>query len=514
MLGLLVVAAGAALWASWPQRPEPAPPPLPPFQRGLSLRETFETLPGPGQEASLRLFTDNTEAWAERWRLLESAEHSIDVSYFILHEDIFGLSFLGHLLERARNGVSVRMLLDALGTKMSREIAGNGYLQELGAGKRVSLRTYRPLWRRWTEGLLTLRPSAIVASEHDKIMVIDGRRSLTGGRNIAVEYFSDPRKDDHAFKDVDVRIDSKPVAAALVRAFEHQFASEDAVSASGAESEASRSSELLRAYAAMDRWLHGKDPEAADDSADWLAQLREHTRLRGALLREPAPPLRAETRILDSHTRFNAPDDQITEGLWRLVQAATREIFVQTPYVVLSEQGVRALEDAAARGVAITLVTNSPVSSDNALSQAFFLEQWPELLARVPTLRLFVAGREHNLHAKAVTFDGEVALVGTYNLDPVSMAFNSEVMAAAWSQQVAGQVEATARAAIARGAPELFEYRIERDSAGRAVRGEDGRVAVRFGPRDHCTPEEWAALGAYWTVLKAAKDFVGFSPIL
>lgn len=96
---------------------------------------------------------------------------------------------------------------------------------------------------------------------------------------------------------------------------------------------------------------------------------------------------------------------------------------------------MRLLEEAARCGVAITIVTNSPVSSDNALSQAFFLEQWPELLARMPTMRLFVAGRA-NLHTKAVTFDGQIGMVGTCNLDPLSMAFNSEVMAAMWSREV------------------------------------------------------------------------------
>ncbi|HYC55545.1 MAG TPA: phosphatidylserine/phosphatidylglycerophosphate/cardiolipin synthase family protein [Candidatus Binatia bacterium] len=516
LVAVAVVAAGSGLWVAWPERPERPSPPLAPYQAGQSLRRTFEGFPQPADDASLRLYADNTEAWVERWRLLSGAGRSIDVSYFILHEDIFGLSFLGHLLERAREGVSVRMLLDALGTKMSRELAGNEYLEELAANPKVALRTYRPLWRRWTEGLLTLRPTAIVASEHDKILVVDAVRSLIGGRNISVEYFADPVRDEQAFRDVDLRIDSKPIAAALTRAFEHQFDSEDAAASSEAASEDPRSSDLRRAYRAMDQWLHGRAPSVGDAQidAEWLRQLQEHPGLRGALDGKPAPPIRAETRILDSHTRFNAPDDQITEGLLRLVRSARKEIFAQTPYVVLSEQGVRAFEEAAARGVAITIVTNSPVSSDNALSQAFFLEQWPELLARVPTLRLFVAGGQNNLHAKAVTFDGDVALVGTYNLDPVSMAFNSEVMAASWSREFAERVDARARNLIARGAPALFEYRIRRDTNGIAVREDDGRIAVEFGPRDHCTPEEWAALGAYWTVLKAAKDFIGFSPIL
>ena len=81
---------------------------------------------------------------------------------------------------------------------------------------------------------------------------------------------------------------------------------------------------------------------------------------------------------------------------------------MQSPYLVLSEEGIALLADAGRRGVAITVLTNSPVSSDNALSQAFFLEQWPDLLARVPGMRLFVGGSPHTLHGKSAVFDDQV----------------------------------------------------------------------------------------------------------
>jgi putative cardiolipin synthase len=507
---LVLVAIGVRLFETRPRDADS----LAPFRAGMSLRETFETLPDPGNEkAALRLFADNTEAWVERWRLLEGAKESIDVSYFILHEDVFGLSFLGHLLERARAGVRIRVLFDGFGTAISREIMGNAFLEQLAAERNVRVRTYRPLWRRWTEALLTLRPSALVASEHDKIIVIDGERSLVGGRNIAVEYFSDPSRMRDAFKDLDVRIDSRSVSRALTQAFESQLDGETDLPPSVLGTDP-RDEVLLAVYRAMDDWLHGRPIDARGVEPTLIAQLEANPKLKGRL-RKPAPAsVRADTRIVDSKPRFNSPDDAITKALQRFAGAARKSIFVQTPYVVLSEEGVRVLEGAARRGVEITILTNSPVSSDNALSQAFFLEQWPTLLARIPTLRLFVAGREHNLHAKAVTFDGQVALIGTYNLDPMSMAFNSEVMAASWSTEVARLTDLAARRAIERGPPEVFEYRIARGPEGEPVLGEDGRPAVAFGPSNHCTPEEWTALAAYWGVLRASEDFIGFSPLL
>jgi phosphatidylserine/phosphatidylglycerophosphate/cardiolipin synthase-like enzyme len=183
-------------------------------------------------------------------------------------------------------------------------------------------------------------------------------------------------------------------------------------------------------------------------------------------------------------------DDFITRSLIRLVRSAREEVFIQSPYLVLPEEAADILEEAAARGVKITVLTNSPLSSDNAMSQGVFLEQWPELLARVPGLRIYVAGDRHNLHSKLAVFDGRLALVGTYNLDPLSMALNSELVAAAWSSPLAGDLLQSRRGFIAQGSPLIYEYRIKRDAEGNPLRDEKGRAIVDFGPEDHIPPEE------------------------
>jgi putative cardiolipin synthase len=506
------VLVGAALWLRRSSRRAPVSMPTASAPAGRSLRETFESLPDcGGGPASLRVFSDNNESWIERWRLLASARSTIDVSYFILHEDVFGLSFLGHLLERARAGVEVRILVDSVGTKMSREFAGNGFLEVMASLPNVKIATYRPLWRRWMEALATLTPSRLITSEHDKMIVVDGRSSLIGGRNIASEYFSDPSSKPEAFRDMDVRIDSPGVADALRRAFESQLDCGRCVVMTKTSDEA-RQPELLGVYRAMDDWLAGRTPDESACDGPWLEQLQQNPQLQGAMSKPASDAVDAETRIVDSPGRFNSPDDPITQALMQLVAAADEEIFLQTPYVVLSETGLQLLEEAGRRGVAITILTNSPASSDNALSQAFFLEQWPEMLARIPTLRMFVAGDEHTRHGKSVTFDGRLAMVGTYNLDPVSMACNSEVMAASWSRELVRLVELPARRAIEHGEPDVFEYRIRRTPDGRPVLDDKGKVAIEFGACDHCTPAEWTALTACWSTVRAARDFTGFSP--
>ncbi|BAU47944.1 phospholipase [Sulfurifustis variabilis] len=528
---VLLLGFGVALaWASCRQPADPAasrdarPPELAhfgPYDAGMNLREAYESLPrGGGERIGLRLIVPNMEAWSARWRLLEQARETLDISYFIVREDFFGAAFLGHLLAKARQGVRIRLLLDAQGSSMAGlSPRGNDWLDALANTGNVAIKLYRPLANRYLEALFTLNPVAAVASEHDKIVVVDGRRGMIGGRNISAEYFAHPSDMKDAFEDTDLILTGRSIADALTQAFESQYDSAGARKLPAERVDlADFADELTLAYRTMDAWIKGRPLDefvqaATERKLAWPDEMKRYARLRGTYAAREPPDTVAETRILDSRTRLEARGDVIGEGLARLVQSASREILVQSPYLVLSEGAVATLEAAGRRGVRITIITNSPISSDNALSQAFFLEQWPELLARVPGLRIFVAGRPRNIHSKVAVFDDEVALVGTYNLDPVSMAVNSEIMAAVWSRAFARLAAAHPREQIAEGPPGLYEYRIERTASGQPVRGKDGRPVVAFGPKDHTSPSDWRKVQAYWAMLRAAEKLPGLAPL-
>jgi putative cardiolipin synthase len=183
----------------------------------------------------------------------------------------------------------------------------------------------------------------------------------------------------------------------------------------------------------------------------------------------------------------------VNENLLVAVQGAHKSIVIQSPYFVMTERGLRALEAAAARGVAITVLTNSPASSDSPATQAAFLKQWPDLLARVPTARIFVVAESRLMHAKVGVMDDELSFVGSYNLDPLSAGVNGEVVGALWSPGIARHLAGLIRHRIEGGAPAVVEYRIARDEAGHVVR-KDGAPVVVFGPDNHCTAEQLAAV--------------------
>src|SRR5690606_37581131 len=113
---------------------------------------------------------------------IREARHRIDVTYFILEGDVFGLSFLGALLEAAERGVVVRILVDALATDMAdttHTLTGENFLRALDLHPNIEVRASRPQLERFVAFLQNLEAASLIASEHDKILNVDGQRTLT-----------------------------------------------------------------------------------------------------------------------------------------------------------------------------------------------------------------------------------------------------------------------------------------------------------------------------------------------
>jgi phosphatidylserine/phosphatidylglycerophosphate/cardiolipin synthase-like enzyme len=266
--------------------------------------------------------------------------------------------------------------------------------------------------------------------------------------------------------------------------------------------------ELLGAYVLMDLWLKG---EPADDLvARAIARLsnepverepneREQKRLRAwakdlagfpttrGSLRSFVPTEQLHSgvvKVLDRTSSVGTERDQIGESLIELALQAKKRILIENPYIVLTELMIETLEAVSQNGVEIHIGTNSPLSTDSSATQAFFLEDWPMILARVPTLRFFVATGTRKFHAKVGIIDDVLTVISTYNLDFLSAHVNSEIVAAVWSASLASE---TMQSFIDdRGDPTngVLEWTIRRDDTGAPVL-QDGRPVVTFGPEHH-----------------------------
>lgn len=111
-----------------------------------SVTAAFHELPVVDEDARIIHLSDNVESWAARWQLVHDAKQSVEADYFIVAGDTFGLSSLGLLLDRARAGVTVRLIVDGRGSlALSSPGLGRDYLQELAAEPTATVGVYSPV---------------------------------------------------------------------------------------------------------------------------------------------------------------------------------------------------------------------------------------------------------------------------------------------------------------------------------------------------------------------------------
>src|SRR6266581_9013107 len=177
-----------------------------------------------GGQSGFRLLPTGLDAFVARAILIERAEQTLDLQYYIFHADTTGSLVIDRLIAAADRGVRVRLLLDDWGTleKKDDDVAG------LDAHPSIEIRLFNPYRHR--SRLLRLAElltsfTRVNRRMHNKQLIADGIAVVLGGRNIGDEYFSLGELD---FQDVDV-LAVGPVADQSTRSFEAYWNSQFAI---------------------------------------------------------------------------------------------------------------------------------------------------------------------------------------------------------------------------------------------------------------------------------------------
>ena len=180
----------------------------------------------PGGSTSLsgfRLLPEAAFAFDARISLARHAEKSLDVQYYLIQKDDVGLLFLRELREAAARGVRVRLLVDDLYTAGEDEM-----FSTLAAFPNVEVRLFNPMPSRAgslsTRLLMSLTDFGRINHRmHNKLLVADNSFAVSGGRNIANEYFM--RSTAANFIDMDV-LSSGPIVRQMSEGFDRYWNSE------------------------------------------------------------------------------------------------------------------------------------------------------------------------------------------------------------------------------------------------------------------------------------------------
>ena len=137
--------------------------------------------PMPAPYTELRIHADGREALRALWHTMDGARHTIDLCTFLVGRDDVGYALIDHLVAKVRAGVQVRVMLDGLGSLMSRRPD----LRPLRAAG-VQFTLFVPPLHSPLKGRTNLR-------DHRKMLIADAgletQRLWCGGRNLASEYF-------------------------------------------------------------------------------------------------------------------------------------------------------------------------------------------------------------------------------------------------------------------------------------------------------------------------------------
>ena len=386
--------------------------------------------------------------------LAEAAENTIDVQYFIFSADNVGLIAVDYLLRAADRGVHVRLLVDDFMLEV-----GGEHLLALDAHPNIEIRLYNPtanIGKNLPTKLFNLTTDFRGFNQrmHNKTFIVDGQVAITGGRNIADEYFDY----DHEFnfRDRDLLL-LGGASRDVQRSFERFW--NDPLSVPIAS--------LLRTQVTPDtattyRYLH----DYACDPHNFWPQVLERirsvpvafSRIResGALVWSDSVTFVTDVPGKNAGTSGIGGGGATTDALIGLIKGAQKSVTIESPYLVTTSLSQGLFRDAIARGVRVRVLTNSLASTDNYDAFSGYQREREALLRIGVEIYEFKPDAQERrqlmtgalqatldyaptfgLHAKSMVVDDHIAVIGTFNLDPRSANLNTECFAVIRDARVA-----------------------------------------------------------------------------
>jgi putative cardiolipin synthase len=410
--------------------------------------------------SAFRIITVGVDGFLLRAQMIDAAERTLDLQYYIFRGDETGRLLSMALLRAADRGVRVRVLVDDGDTQ-----AGDEQVLELAAHPGIEVRIFNPFayrghrkLRRTVEFLLHKR--RLDYRMHNKLIVADNAIALVGGRNVGNQYFQlDP---ESQFADDDV-FAAGPITTQLSATFDDYWNSALAIPVEALRPEHEHH-HAVPAHGAATRARARQDLQQLStgkiDYVGLIATGEPYTGLLGGRL----PLVWAHAQVV-----CDSPDKQkvdrgtlagilMREPVSRAASEVRSELLLVTPYLVPAKPELRMLSELHARQVRIRILTNSLESApDLAAHSGYARQRLPlvktgvelyEVRAQLANTRgsgqSTAVSRSGNyaLHGKMYVFDRERLFMGSMNFDQRSMHINTEIGLIIDSPELASQTAA------------------------------------------------------------------------
>jgi putative cardiolipin synthase len=380
------------------------------------------------------------------WRLalIDSATTSLDIQTYLWYPDHSGRLIMERAIRASQRGVKVRMIVDDLILQGHDQLIAN-----LHAAPNIEFRIFNPWGSR--ESLLDRAGEMLAEMErlntrmHDKLMIVDGRAAVVGGRNIGDHYFG--LHELYNFHDTDL-LGIGHIADQSNGMFDMFWNSEWVAPADALSTEPDREiarqqrASIQQAIAESDRL-----ESFTTEPQDWTAELEE---------------LQGELRIGRSKLVYDeATAEQISQNMaasmFNFYSIAKEELLIQNAYIIPADPAIEFLRERQEMGVRIRVLTNSLASHDVPAVNSHYepyrddlikagVDLWElradpaikQTVVDVPPINSEFTG----LHSKCAVADRRYVFIGSMNMDPRSRAINTEMGAMVDSPELAADLAA------------------------------------------------------------------------
>ncbi|MEP3838984.1 MAG: phospholipase D family protein [Algibacter sp.] len=421
----------------------------------ISLSKSLEEFnPLIQNKTGVYVLEDGSGSMVARAWLTEYAEKTIDIQYFIFSTDNVGLIACDYLIKAADRGVHIRVLVDDIMVEADAQD-----ILTFNSHKNISVKIYNPgvnLGKNIFQkiGKFTTDFKAANQRMHNKTFIVDDKVVITGGRNIADEYFDYDH--EYNFRDRDILLIGKETKA-VKTSFETFWNNKLSIDVTQVIKD------IPKNILEDDRFdkLH----EYACNPENFWPQVR--TRIEN--LPETFNTIKNSGELvwLDQVSFIsdlpgkNDGENGLSGGgistsaLINLVKNAKSSIDIQTPYLITTKASRKLFKDAVNRGVNIRILTNSLASTDNLEAFSGYQSNRNDLLKTGVRIFEFKPDAEERkkimtgelqstldytpifgLHAKSMVIDGNTTVIGTFNLDPRSANLNTECIVVVKSKKI------------------------------------------------------------------------------
>ncbi|GAA4963139.1 phospholipase D family protein [Algibacter aquimarinus] len=414
--------------------------------------EDFSTLIH--NKTGVYVLEDGSGSMVARAWLTEYAEKTIDIQYFIFSTDNVGLIACDYLVRAADRGVKVRVLVDDI--MVDAEATD---ILTFNSHKNISVRIYNPgvnLGKNIFQKIEKFATDFKSANQrmHNKTFIVDDQVVITGGRNIANEYFDYDH--EYNFRDRDILLIGKETQK-VKSSFDTFWNSElskdvtDVIKDEPENIDDENRFDKLHEYACNPENFWPQVRKRIENLPETFDAIKNS----GALVWSE------NVRFISDLPGKNNKESSLvgggisTSALVDLVKNAKSSINIQTPYLITSKLSQNLFKDAVNRGVKVRILTNSLASTDNLEAFSSYQTDRETLLKTGIRIFEFKPDAEERkkimtgelqeeleytpifgLHAKSMVIDEKITVIGTFNLDPRSANLNTECIVVVESDKI------------------------------------------------------------------------------